>query len=299
MDTFYEEIKQKLIDDEIYEKVKEYSKEKHRVITYYETGKLLLEAGNKYGDSVINNYSKKLVNEVGKKYSPRTLRRIRQFYVMFNDSIWSPLVTKLNWSHYILLLPIKDKDKIDFYMSLCINNKLSKRQLEEKLKNNEYERLDNKTKVKLINNEKLDLIDTVKNPILIKNVNNIDIDNVSEKLLQKLILEDVSGFLTELGDGFSFIKEEYPIKIGENYHRIDFLLYNYIYNSFVVIELKVAEVKKEHIGQISIYMNYVDKHLKTVSQDKTIGIIIAKKNNEFVMSYCSDPRIISRKYELV
>lgn len=81
-------------------------------------------------------------------------------------------------------------------------------------------------------------------------------------MLQKLILEDVSGFLTELGDGFSFIKEEYPIKIGENYHRIDFLLYNYIYNSFVVIELKVAEVKKEHIGQISIYMNYVDKHLK-------------------------------------
>ena len=77
------------------------------------------------------------------------------------------------------------------------------------------------------------------------------------------------------------------------------LLFNYEYNCFIVIELKVTELKKEYIGQIEIYMNYIDKNIKKINQDKTIGIIICKKNNKFVMEYCSDERIIARKYELI
>lgn len=137
----------------------------------------------------------------------------------------------------------------------------------------------------------------VPNPILIKNKNNIDI--INEKVLHQLILEDIESFMKELGNGFCFIGSEYKIKIGDNFHKIDLLLFNIKYNSYVVVELKMCELRKEHIGQIEVYMNYIDKNIKKISQDKTIGIIICRKNNKYVIEYCSDNRIISREYELV
>lgn len=298
MDKYYKEIKEKLIDDEIYAIAKDYSKERHRVITYYEIGKLLNDAGNKYGASIIKKYSKKLINELGKKYSERTLRSMRQLYNEFKDEIWKPVVSKLNWTQLLILLSIKDRDKMNYYINVCIKNRLSKRQLQEKIKNKEYERLDNKTKAKLIKNEKVNLIDTIKNPILINNPNNIDINDISEKMLQKLILNDISSFLNELGDGFCFIKEEYPIKIGEVYNYLDMLLFNIKYNCYVVLEFKVSELKKEHIGQIQIYKNYIDENVKSINHNKTIGIIITKENNKFIMHYCGNDRIIAREYEL-
>ena len=152
------------------------------------------------------------------------------------------------------------------------------------------------TKIKLYNKEKSNIKDLIKNPIMIKNKNN---EIVSEKVLQRLILEDIPSFLEELGNGFTFIKNEYKIKLGNSYNYIDLLLFNYEYNCFVVIELKVTELKKEHIGQIEVYMNYIDNNLRRINQDKTIGIIICKKDNRYVIEYCSDERIISRTYELI
>ncbi len=105
--------------------------------------------------------------------------------------------------------------------------------------------------------------------------------------------------MKELGTNFSFIGSEYKIKIGDRYNYIDLLLFNYEYNCFVVVELKVTELKKEHIGQIEVYMNYVDNNLKNINHDKTIGIIICRKENKYVIEYCSDNRIIAREYELV
>ena len=171
---------------------------------------------------------------------------------------------------------------------------MSRDDLKLKIKNNEYERLDNSTKEKLKKEEKLQVQDLVKNPIILKTNKEI----IKEKALQQLILEDMENFLVELGNGFSFIKSEYKIKIGNNYNYIDLLLYNITYNCYVVIELKVTKLKKEHIGQIETYMNYVDKNLKTITQDKTIGIIITKKDNKFIMEYCSDERILNTTYEL-
>ena len=157
--------------------------------------------------------------------------------------------------------------------------------------------MDTEIKNKLINKEKSNVVDFVKNPIMIKNNNNYEI--MSEKILKKLILEDIEFFMKELGNSFSFIGSEYKIRIGNNYNYIDLLLFNYEYNCFVVIELKVTELKKEHIGQIQVYMNYIDKNLKKFNQNKTIGIIICKQNNKYVIKYCSDDRIIAREYELV
>ena len=132
---------------------------------------------------------------------------------------------------------------------------------------------------------------------MIKNNNNYEI--MSEKILKKLILEDIEFFMKELGNSFSFIGSEYKIRIGNNYNYIDLLLFNYEYNCFVVIELKVTELKKEYIGQIQVYMNYIDENLKKFNQNKTIGIIICKQNNKYVIKYCSDDRIIAREYELM
>ena len=295
--NYYEEIKNKIIDNEIYCKVKDYSKERNTVTTYFEIGRLLTEAGGKYGDNIIEEYSKKLVVEVGKKYNIKTLYKMKQLYKVFSDEKVAPLVRQLSWSNCLQLLPIKNYDKINYYANQCIKYNLSKRQLEEKIKSKEYERLSESAKSKLIANEEPLLPDLVKNPILIKNTNKYT--EISEKVLQQIILEDIKNFMQELGSGFSFVSNEYPIKIGNNYNYIDLLLFNYEYNCFIVVELKVTKLKKEHIGQIEVYMNYIDRNLKKISQDKTIGIIICKKDDHFVIDYCSDKRIISREFELV
>ena len=114
-----------------------------------------------------------------------------------------------------------------------------------------------------------------------------------------MILEDIPSFLKELGNGFTFIENEYKIKLGNTYNYIDLLLYNIKFKCYVVVELKITELKKEHIGQIQTYMNYIDKNIKTLDEDKTIGIIICKKNNEYIIEYCSDCRIMSKEYEIV
>ena len=293
---YYEEIKNKIIDNETYERVKDYSKERHRVITYYEIGKLLYEAGGKYGANIIKQYSKKLVIEVGTKYNERTLRRMRQLYLLFKKQKWSTVSTKLSWSHYSELLSIKNDDKLSYYLNLSTIQNIGVRELREKIKSKEYERLPDETKNKIIKEEKLEVKDLVPNPILIKNKNNIEI--ITEKVLHNLILEDIETFMRELGNNFSFIGSEYKIKMGSTYHKIDLLLFNIKYNAYVVVELKVSEFKVEYISQVQKYMNYIDKNVKEISNNNTIGILICKRENKYVIEYCSDERIVVRKYVL-
>ena len=196
------------------------------------------------------------------------------------------------------IIPLNNVFKINYYIKITEEQNLSVRELRTKIKNNEYERLDDKTKEKLKENKSNnEVTDYIKNPILINNKNNYN--EISEKMLQKIILEDIESFLKELGSSFSFIGSEYKIKIGDRYNYIDLLLFNIEFNCYVVVELKVTELKKEHIGQIEVYMNYIDNNLRKATQDKTIGIIICKKDNKFIIEYASDKRILSREYELV
>ena len=294
--NYYNEIKTEILNNEITKRVKDYSKNKSDLTTYYNVGKLLSEAGKHYGEGIIKEYSEKLENDINLKYTERTLRRIRQFYLFCVVSKWSTLSTKLTWSHFCELLKINNTNEIKYYITICEQNNLSVRQLREHIKNKEYERLDEQTKLKIINEEKLKLQDTIKNPIIIKNNANYEV--ISEKVLQKMILEDIPSFLKELGNSFCFISNEYQIKMGNNYNYIDLLLYNIEFNCYVVIELKVTKLKKKHIGQIEVYMNYIDKNLKKQMQDKTIGIILCRKDNKFIMEYCSDERIKVREYSL-
>lgn len=293
--NYYEDIKKELINNEINRKVKTYTINKSDLTTYYNVGKMLSKAGKCYGESIIKEYSKKLTNELGKEYGVSNLRRFRQFYLMIEKG--ATLSHLLTWSHYIEIIPINNVTIINYYINICIYQNLSVRELRNKIKNKEYERLDEETKNKLIDNEKLNIKDNIKNPILIKNIHNYT--EITEKILQKLVLEDISSFMKELGDSFSFIDNEYKIKIGDRYNYIDLLLFNIEFNCYVVVELKVTELKKEHIGQIQVYMNYIDKNLKKINQDKTIGIIICKKENKYVIEYSSDVRIVARTYELL
>ena len=292
--NYYNEIKNELINNEINRKVKNYSINKSDLNTYYNVGKLLLDAGNQYGEGIIKEYSLKLTEELGLGYSQRNLRNMRQFYKVSQK--WQTLSAKLSWSHYCEILWFDD-NKFQYYVKKTELNNLSIRQLRKRIKSNEYERLPESTKNKIINQDKSNMVDFVKNPIIIKKNSKYDI--FSEKVLQKLILEDIENFLDELGNGFTFIKSEYPIKIGDRYNYIDLLLYNIKYKCYVVIELKVTEIKKEHTGQIMTYMNYIDNNLKTIEENATVGIIVCKQNNEYIIKYCSDERIIAREYEFV
>ena len=320
--NYYYEIKNELVNNEINRKVKSYSINKSDLNTYYKVGKLLLEAGNRYGESIIKEYSFRLTEELGSGYSQRNLRNMRQFYKVSQK--WQTLSAKLSWSHYCEILWFDD-NKFQYYVKITELNSLSIRQLRKRIKSNEYERLPESTKNKIISQDKSNVVDFVKNPIKIKNSNKYVV--FSEKVLQKLILEDIENFLDELGNGFAFIKSEYSIKlailnniddflrqlgfgftyvgneykmkIGDRHNYVDLLLYNIKYKCYVVVELKVNEIKKEHAGQIQTYMNYINENIKSTEENKTVGIIICKQDNEYVIKYCSDDRIIAREYELV
>lgn len=325
---YYKEIKEKIKNNEIYEKVKDYSKERHKVLTYFEIGRLLHEAGKHYGERIISKYATLLEKNFGTKYDKRVLFRMRRFYLLFGNpkvatlethsskslynkdnlgqkvatpnsytSTIPSIITKLSWSHYKLLISIKNDYERNYYTSIAITNRLSVRELITKIKSKEYYRLDENTKNKIIQYEDTTVLDYVKNPILIKN--NKNYKDISEKILQNLILEDLQSFLKELGESFCYIGNEYKIKLDDRYNYIDLLLFNIEYNCYIVVELKVTELKKEHIGQIELYMNYIDKNIKKITHNNTIGIIICKKDNKFVIEYCSDKRIISREYDLI
>ena len=295
--NYYNEIKTELINNEITKRVKDYSKNRSDLNAYYNVGKLLSEAGKHYGEGIIKEYSDRLSSELNIKYSVRTLYKIIKYFNYMNKQKVPTVSAKLSWSHYDELLKLTDENIINYYIKISEEQNLSVRELRKKIKSNEYERLDEETKKKLKNKEELKVPDLVKNPIQIKNTSGNN--EISEKVLQKLILEDIPSFLKELGSGFSFIDNEYKIKMGDRYNYIDLLLYNIKYKCYVVVELKVTELNSNHTGQIQKYMNYIDKNIKNIDDNKTVGIIICKKENKYVIEYCSDDRIIAREYELV
>jgi len=183
------------------------------------------------------------------------------------------------------------------YLNECECKNLTQRQLHELIKQKTYNRLSIEAKNKLMNKGQLKVNDLIPNPMFIK-INSLK-ENLTEYVLKQLILNYLDDFLTQLGFGFTYIGNEFKIKLGNTYNYVDLLLYNIKYKCYVAVELKTTELKKEHNGQIITYMNYIDKKIKTIEGNDTVGIIICKQDNEYVIKYCSDKRIIARKYELM
>ncbi len=293
--NYYNEIKEVFVKNEIYKKIKDYSKNRSDLNTYFEVGRLIVEAQGgearaKYGNRLIKEYSIRLTNELGRGYNVTNLKNMRQFYLRFKKG--RTLCDQLQWSHYRYLLPIDDDNKFNYYVMIVRKLNLSVRELRERIKSKEYERLG-----KNVDIEKPKVESLIKNPILIKVKNKND--KLTEYALHQSILENIDDFLKELGIGFTYVGSEVKIKIGDRYNYVDFLLFNYIYNCFVVIELKVIEMKAEYIGQVIKYVNYVDKNIKEVYNEPTVGVIICKKENKYVMEYCTNPNIFVSTYQTI
>ena len=301
-ENIYKEIKNELIQSVIDKKVDTYFVNRNELTHYYNVGKMIVNAQGgeeraKYGNGLIKKISEKLTKELGRGYSEQSLKKMRRFFLCFQKR--PPVaVQSLSWSHYEILLTLKDDNEINYYIEQVALYHWGRRTLQEKIKSKEYQRLDDSTKTKLINKENLNVYDNIKNPIYI-NTYNSNIEDISEKILKNFILRDMDNFLKQLGNGFCYIENEYKIQIGNISNYIDILLFNYIYNCFVVVELKVTKSIKDHLGQVMFYINYIDKHIKNVNQNKTIGIIVCKKDNKYLVEYSSDERIRITTYELV
>ena len=191
--NYYNEIKNELINNEISKKVKNYSINRSDLNTYYNVGKILSEAGKHYGEGIIKEYSKRLTNDLKIKYDVSSLNKMKKFYNLIEKV--ATVSPNLSYSHYVELLPYEDINKIKYYIKRIEEQNLSVRQLRQRIKSNEYERLDESTKNKLITKEEVNVVDFVKNPILIRNSHNYE--DISEKVLQKLILEDIEFFMKE------------------------------------------------------------------------------------------------------
>ena len=254
----------------------DYFKNKDLVNNYFEIGRLLVEAQggeeqNKYGNKLIKPWSIELTEKYGKGYNYTNLCRFRQFYIIFN--------------------------KRNYYINMCIKKNLSKRELEKEIKNNAFERLSlaDKENIKLISdkNEVLTIKDTLKDPVLI--TINEDLDNISEEKLAKIIRKELEIFLLELGHGYAYIGKE--VRMGESY--CDLLFFNTEFLCYVVIELKTRKIKKEDIGQLEYYINYVDENMKKENFNPTIGVLVAKEGNYLVMKYCTNKNIYKTTYKII
>ena len=300
--NYYDEIKNILIDNIIGRKVREYKSNQKDLEGYYNVGKLLIEAQGgearaKYGNQLIKEYSKRLTNELGKGYSIQNLKNMRRFYLLFQKR--QPLAVQfrsinITWSNICEILSLKDEKEIEYYLNVSNKFNLTKRELKTKIKLKEYDRLDDEVKEKLSKQEVVPIKDTIPNPVILNGLKFNE--KLTEKILQKYIDENPVKLCDALGEGYTYVKSQYKIKIGNNYNYIDVLLFNTIDLNYVVVELKITELKKEHIGQIQTYMNYIDLELKKDYHNKTNGIILCRQDNKWLIKYINSEEIRIRRF---
>ena len=296
-ENYLENIRSYIISEQARTIVRDYSANKSKLETYYKIGKELAEAGKHYGEGIIKKYSVDLKNEFGKSYGFTNLNYMRQFYnFVLTFPNFQPVVGNLTWTHILILLPLKNIDEIKFYINLAIRDNLSKRALADRIKLNEYGRLTPETKLKLKEEKEINQSEMVPSTIVIPSDKLKK--ELTEKVLEELVIKNISVVMKQLGEGYSFIESQYKINVGNKKNYIDLLLFNIKFNNYVVIELKAREFRKEDIGQIKLYMNYIDKEVKNIIQNKTMGIIITKEINEFVIRYIKEDNIAISTFDI-
>ena len=302
--NYYKEIKNLIEEKEINDRVRYLESNKETIKTYYEIGRLLIKAQGgiekaKYGDGLIKKWSEKLTKEYGKGYDISNMKRMRKLYLVFQKGGTVCHQFNLSWSHYRYLLKFDNENERNYYINRCIQNNLSVRGLINEIKTKSFDRLsyENKKHIKLITDKEtsLDIKDMIHDPILI----NIDqTEKISERVLKKYILKELEHFFLELGTGFTFAGSEYKLSYDNKNYYVDLLLFNYKLNRFIVCELKLNDVNARDIGQTLNYMKIIDKTLKEKDHKDTIGIIVSKRNNKFILEYVSDLNIFITTYKL-
>jgi len=305
VNNYYNEINELIKNHEVNKKVREYKDNSETLMTNWNIGRLIVEAQGglsraKYGTGLIKEWGDKFSKLYGNNYSERNLELFRKFYLTY--SISNSLSTKLSWTHYRYIIPIKNENKRNYYINQVIINNLSVRELRNEIKNKSFERLSYKDKenIEIItdtNEYSLTLEDMIKDPILINNVK--DINEVDERSLHKYIIEMVSDKFLELGTGFALIGHEYKIIIDNKTYKIDLLFFNIELNSYIVVEIKTREIQHKDISQLQFYVNYIDKNLRKKIHNKTIGLLIVKKNNKYVIEFTTSKDIYITTYKLL
>ena len=295
---YYEEIEHLIKRNEISKRVRKLEENYSLVETYWHIGKIIVEAQGgstraKYGNELIKKWSIKLTELYGKGYDASNLKRFRQFYLVFRKD--GAVRHQLSWTHIRKLLPIKDENKRNYFINLCIKNNLSERELTREIKSNVYERLvDKPDKIDIIVPVKQSITTDMKNPIIIP----VKSEVASEHDLELNILANLDFFFKQLGNGFLYAGHQYKISDGKNSYYVDILLFNYKMNAFVVVELKLRSLRKEDKAQMEFYMKLVDEQVKEVYHNKTIGIIISKESDEFIVNFVRQEDIIPLSYEI-
>ena len=295
---YYEEIEHLIKRNEISKRVRKLEENYSLVETYWHIGKIIVEAQGgstraKYGNELIKKWSIKLTELYGKGYDASNLKRFRQFYLVFRKD--GAVRHQLSWTHIRKLLPIKDENKRNYFINLCIKNNLSERELTREIKSNAYERLvDKPDKIDIIVPTKYSITSDMKNPIIIP----VKSEVASEHDLELNILANLDFFFKQLGNGFLYAGHQYKISDGKNSYYVDILLFNYKMNAFVVVELKLRSLRKEDKAQMEFYMKLIDEQVKEAYHNKTIGIIISKESDEFIVNFVRQDDIIPLSYEI-
>ena len=298
----YKEIVELIENLEVNTRIREYKDNSDKLITYWSIGKLIVEASNnirsKYGENILKKWGEKLEKIYGKNYSQRNLELFRQFYNNF--PIANALRSQLTWTHYKAILPIKNENERNYYINQVILNNLSSRELIKEIKSDAFNRLSyaDKDNIKLIenNNYSLSIKDIIKDPILLNVKENYD--KLEEKVLHKLIIELLESRFLELGVGFALIGHEYKIAIEGHVYRLDLLFFNVKLNAYVVIEIKTKKMKVSDVDQLKFYVSLVDKYIKEINHNKTVGLLIVRESDKFVVKYATSEDIFVTKYEL-
>ena len=294
IDEYLSNIKTEIINENAKVAAKNYQINNVKLTTNYNIGRELVEAGKHYGEGIVKKYASILTKEFGSGYKEKDLYKMQQFYLLIQKV--APLERQLTWSHYKILLSLRDIKEIKYYIHITKRDNLSKRALAERIKTNKYDRLSTETKESLLNKEELSLIQSVPNPIVL--VPNKSYKVYTEKILQEIIFENIEDFMHQLGGGYAFIGREYKLNIGDKKNYIDYLFYNVIDSRYCVVEIKAREYRKSDYGQIKTYMNYIDEHLKIITQNSTIGIIITKSVNKFEAYYVKDNQVTIVEFKI-
>jgi len=289
---------------------------KKMVYTYFEIGKLIVKEEQhgkdraEYGKSILKTLSDKLLKEIGKGFSVDNLENMRKFYLAYSKSetVSRNLENydfQLSWSHYLKLIRINDLDERNFYEIEAIQNNWSLRELRRQSDSALYQRLvlsrDREGVKKL--SEKGQVIerpkDTLKDPYILEFIGLPENTKYSESLLEQKLIDKLEHFLLELGKGFTFVARQKRITIDEKHFKIDLVFYNRILKSFVIIDLKIGELKHQDIGQIQMYVNYYDRFVKLKDENKTVGIILCQDKSETLVEITlpqDNEQIFASKY---
>lgn len=281
------------------------------VAAYWMIGKQLYEAQNSvnstYGKKLIKYSSEKLQNEFGVGFTERNLRNMRQFYECFPK--WHTVCAELSWSHYRLLIRIKESEKRQYYMKECAECAWSVRQLERQINSFYYERIlatsegkraEVRGEIQMLepNTEPKHLI---KDPYILEFLGLEENKAYLEKELEQGLIDNLQHFLLELGKGFCFVARQKRITIDGDHYYIDLVFYNYILKCFVLIDLKTHKLTYQDVGQIDFYVKYFEENIKTEGDNPTIGIVLCSEKNETMVKYSilnENDYLFASKYKL-